>query len=201
MAAALQQQPSLLRAAEATPGQQLTTAPVRQRLLSAFATLNSYGIAALPAEGTDPGTTRTQLHNAILQQFPAALGFYACYTASQDTHFDTDGHLQQPLTLHVSGEKVTRAVHAALNPRRPPRTPRSPTRHPAAHPPCRRTIVTQQDKNRNNLTSCEAHPPNRSTEAERARNRGRRSRRPIGRREPWVTNGLAQASTFLSGNR
>jgi len=115
MAAASHQQPNPLGAADNTAGQQLRTPPTRQRLLNAFATLNSYGIAALPAEGTDPGTTRTRLHDAILQRFPAALCFYVFYTATQDTHFDPDGHLQQPLTLHLSGEKVTRAVHAALN--------------------------------------------------------------------------------------
>jgi len=140
MAAVLQQEPSLLSAAEATPGQQLTTAPVRQRLISASPRSTATASPRYPPKAPTPA----------------------------------------------------------------PPAPSCTTRLPAAHPACRRTIVTQQDKNRNNLTSCEAHPPNRSIEAEGAHNRGRRFRRPIGMREPWVTNGLhglAQASTFLSGNR
>ncbi len=113
MAANLHHQPAHPNAASISS--QLTTGPTRPRLIAAFDTLTRYGITALPAVGTEPSTTRTRLRAAILQQFPDDLGSYVFYTAPEDARFDTDGNLRHPITLHVSGDEVIRAVHAALD--------------------------------------------------------------------------------------
>lgn len=107
--------PPVLDGAATSPDPRSTPALSRQRLLAAFATLSSHGIMALPAVGTDPDTTRHRLRDAIRDRFPAALGSYVFYLAREDDHFGPDGRLEEPVTLHVSGDNVTRAVHAALD--------------------------------------------------------------------------------------
>jgi hypothetical protein len=87
----------------------------RDRLLLAFANLNSYGIDSRPAFGT----TRRQAEAVILDeleaQHPGAIGSWVFWTEPDDDAFTADGEPSRPLELHCSADDVVRAVLAACN--------------------------------------------------------------------------------------
>lgn len=76
-------------------------AAVLLRLEEAFAMLRRFGVAALPAFGSDPVAVRGQLATALRARWPYGTGEYAFYTATDAAGcFDDAGELLSPLTVH-----------------------------------------------------------------------------------------------------
>lgn len=90
------------------------TGSARLRLLRAFAVLADHGVAAHPGIDAPPDVARRAMREAILAEFPDALGCYVFWTAADEPAFAADGSLLRPLVLHHSGADVARAAHAAL---------------------------------------------------------------------------------------
>jgi anti-anti-sigma factor len=88
---------------------------MRDRLLLAFANLNSYGITARPHE---PGSVET-VHRRVAiwrrMEHPHGLDSYVFWLAADDTRFCSDGNLPAgvQLPLHCGSENVVPAVTAA----------------------------------------------------------------------------------------
>lgn len=87
----------------------------RMRLLRAFAVLADHGVTAYPGFEAEPPAARRALRDAILAEYPHALGSYIFWTAGDEPAFADDGSLRGPLVLHHSGADVVRAAHAALS--------------------------------------------------------------------------------------
>lgn len=123
------------------------TGSARLRLLRAFAVLVDHGIAAHPGIDGPPDAARRTLRDAVLDEFPDALGCHVFWTAEDEAAFAADGSLRRPLVLHHSGDDVARAAHAALAGQglrvRDGADPGTLTVHPADNPawsavaPCR----------------------------------------------------------------
>jgi hypothetical protein len=86
----------------------------RQQLMRAFRVLASHGIEARPAFGDDVAQARTDLHQAITEQFPYADASYVFWSATDDRCFDKKGMLQRPLVLHYSNNDCADSIRHAL---------------------------------------------------------------------------------------
>jgi anti-sigma B factor antagonist len=88
---------------------------VRDRLLLAFANLNSYGIAAHPHLPGHPEAIHAQLANELRIKYPHGLVSYVFWLATDDTRFRPDGSLpsMSELPLHYGSDDVVPAVIAA----------------------------------------------------------------------------------------
>jgi len=84
------------------------------RLLLAFANLESYGIATRIVPGMNPETERCQLQASIRAVYPAGTGSCVFLMNSDINCFDGAGDLRRPVPLHHSGPDTVRAAGAAL---------------------------------------------------------------------------------------
>lgn len=84
------------------------------RLLLAFANLESYGIETRTIRGTDPRTELICLRASIREAFPAGTASCVFILVGDLGCFDSEGNLQRPIPLHHSGTDVTSALAAAL---------------------------------------------------------------------------------------
>ncbi len=116
MAAPLRQHQTSTATASELPGPASVQAPTssRQQLLRAFRLLASHGIEARPAFGNDAAKARTDLRQAIRQQFTDADASYVFWSATDDRCFDEKGMLQQPLVLHYSNNDCADAIRHVL---------------------------------------------------------------------------------------
>jgi hypothetical protein len=81
----------------------------RDRMLLAFASLASHGIAARPAMASDAAGLAAELG----ARHPGGLGSYVFWHRDDDASFDPTGTLTAALTLHCSGEEALTAARAA----------------------------------------------------------------------------------------
>jgi anti-anti-sigma factor len=88
---------------------------MRDRLLLAFANLNSYGIAAHPHLPGRAEAIHGQLANELRTKYPHGLLSYVFWLASDDIRFRPDGSLPSTteLPLHYGSDDVVSAVIAA----------------------------------------------------------------------------------------
>lgn len=88
---------------------------MRDRLLLAFANLNSYGIDAHPHMPGSAEAVHRQVANEVRTKHPHGLGSYVFWLAVDDTRFRPDGSLPSTieLPLHYGNDDVVPAVIAA----------------------------------------------------------------------------------------
>ena len=88
---------------------------MRDRLLLAFANLNSYGIIAHPHLPGSAEAAHRQVANEVRIKYPYGLGSYVFWRAADDTRFRPDGSLPSAieLPLHYGNDDVVPAVIAA----------------------------------------------------------------------------------------
>lgn len=88
---------------------------MRDRLLLAFANLNSYGITAHPHLPGGADAVHRQVANEVRTKYPHGLGSYVFWLAVDDTRFRPDGSLPYTieLPLHYGNDDVVSAVIAA----------------------------------------------------------------------------------------
>jgi hypothetical protein len=91
-----------------------TQGSLRDRLLAAFALLETYGIASRAACPDEAETAGRLLVSEIRQQHPDATGAWVLWTMLDDAAaFDPNGELLSCLTLHCSSPDVAQAALAA----------------------------------------------------------------------------------------
>jgi anti-anti-sigma factor len=88
---------------------------MRDRLLLAFANLNSYGITAYPHEPGSVETVHRRVAASRRMDYPHGLDSYVFWLAADDARFCSDGNLPAgvQLPLHCGSENVVPAVTAA----------------------------------------------------------------------------------------
>ena len=88
---------------------------MRDRLLLAFANLDSYGIAARPHLPGTAEAVHRQVANEVRNEYPHGLGSYVFWLAVDDARFRPDGSLPPTieLALHYGNDDVVPAVIAA----------------------------------------------------------------------------------------
>ena len=84
------------------------------RLLLAFANLESYGIDTRILPGTDPREELDRLQTSIRGRFPMGTASCTFILIRDVDRFDAEGALRSPLPLHHSGPDVIGAIEAAL---------------------------------------------------------------------------------------
>jgi hypothetical protein len=85
----------------------------RDRLMLAFAELNSHGILACAALPTTAEQGHALLRAQLAARYPHGLGSYVFFTHADEQQFDPTGDLTAALPLHCSSEEVATAVEAA----------------------------------------------------------------------------------------
>ena len=88
---------------------------MRDRLLLAFANLNSYGIVAHPRLPGSAEAAHRKVADEVRTKYPHGLGSYVFWLAVDDTQFRPDGSLPSAieLSLHYGNDDVVPAVIAA----------------------------------------------------------------------------------------
>lgn len=88
---------------------------MRDRLLLAFANLNSYGVVAHPHLPGSAEAVHRQVANEVRNKYPHGLGSYVFWLAVDDAPFCPDGSLPSTieLALHYGNDDVVPAVIAA----------------------------------------------------------------------------------------
>ncbi len=84
------------------------------RLLLAFANLESYGIDTRILPGTNPDRELTLLRASIFEAFPDGTASCVFLLKRDISCFGCTGTLRRPVHLHHSGADVTKAIGAAL---------------------------------------------------------------------------------------